>query len=359
MLQGAVAFTGKLASITRAQAFSLVATLGGTPRTGVTKATTLLIVGELGWPLLPDGSPSNSLAKAKLYGVPIASERRFLTWAGKSLPDSQTRAYTKEHLASLSRVSLDLIDQFAMFGLIEPSDNLFGFRDLAAARQIANLLASGVKLSSITQSLAEIHKWLPDAGLANLRLYPEASNTLLVEHSDGRTDKKGQFVLPIAPSTADADALFAQAQGAEEDEDWVGAERLYSLVMSVDPSDAASAFNLANVLRTQNKLVEAEAAFRIAIERDREFAEAWYNLADLLDEQRRGLEAVRCLEQALKADPDYADAVFNLALLLQRLERLSDAAIQWKRYMEIDRTSPWAHRAKRALKLCEMQMALS
>jgi tetratricopeptide (TPR) repeat protein len=359
MLRGAVAFTGRLASMTRALAFSLVEKNGGTPRTGVTKATAVLIVGELGWPLLQDGSPSKSLQKAKAYCIPIASERRFLTWIGKAAPELQTRAYSKKQLAALSKVSGDLIDQFAMFGLIEPRDDLFGFRDLAAARQIAALLASGVKLSTITQSLAEIRKWLPDAGLANLRLYQDASDTLLVEHRDGRTDKKGQFVLPIAPPAADADLLFEKAQAAEEAEDWDTAERFYSLVMKIDPSDAAAAFNLANVLRAQNKLVEAEAAYRGALEREPQFAEAWFNLAGLLDEQRRGSEAVRCLEQALKADSEYADAVFNLALLLQRLERLSDAAAQWKRYLEIDRGSPWAGRAKRALKLCEMRLAFS
>ncbi|MGO9170754.1 MAG: tetratricopeptide repeat protein [Rhodomicrobium sp.] len=356
MLEGQVAFTGMLASMKRAVAFALVKEKGGTPRTGVTKATNVLIVGELGWPLLPDGRFSNSLAKAKAYGIPIASERRFLTWTGQAAPEQQTRTYSKEQLAALSKLSGDLIDQFAMFGLIEPRGNLYGFRDMAATRQIASLLASGVRLSTITQSLADIRKWLPDAGLSNLRLYPEASDRLLVEHGKGRTDKKGQFVLPMEMAKPDADALFDEAQMAEEAGDWNAAEHLYGLVMTLDPRDAAAAFNLANVLRAKNKPIDAEAAYRIAVERDPQFAEAWFNLADLLDEQRRGPEAIRCLEQALKADPDYADAVFNLALLLQRLERPSDAAAQWKRYMEMDRTSPWAGRAKRALKLCEMHI---
>ncbi len=185
----------------------------------------------------------------------------------------------------------------------------------------------------------------------------ELQDRLLVEHSNGRIDSKGQFVLPIEPSTADADALFEQAQAVEEAENWDAAERLYGLIVKIDPDDASSAFNLGNAQRAQGKLIDAEAAYRITIEREPQFAEAWFNLADLLDEQRRGSEAIRCLEQALKADPDYADAVFNLALLFQRLERLSEAAVQWKRYLEIGRASAWAARAKRALKFCEMQMA--
>jgi hypothetical protein len=46
--------------------------------------TDVLIVGELGWPLLDDGRPSNSLVRAKSYRVLIASERQFLQWLGKS-----------------------------------------------------------------------------------------------------------------------------------------------------------------------------------------------------------------------------------------------------------------------------------
>ncbi|MGB8901912.1 MAG: BRCT domain-containing protein [Methylocella sp.] len=59
-LEGTVAFTGRLASMRRADAFALVRTHGGKPREGVTKRTDVLIVGEFGWPLLDDGRPSNS-----------------------------------------------------------------------------------------------------------------------------------------------------------------------------------------------------------------------------------------------------------------------------------------------------------
>jgi hypothetical protein len=60
---------------------------------------------------------------------------------------------------------LRIVDQLSMFGLIEARNGLYGFRDLAAARQVAGLLAAGTALSVITKSLYEIRKWLPDAGL--------------------------------------------------------------------------------------------------------------------------------------------------------------------------------------------------
>ena len=87
-LKSSVAFTGRLACMTRAEAFAIVRGRGGTPSQTVTKRTNLLIVGELGWPLLDDGRPSNKLSRANAYGVPVVSERRFLEWIGKAVPDS-------------------------------------------------------------------------------------------------------------------------------------------------------------------------------------------------------------------------------------------------------------------------------
>jgi hypothetical protein len=90
----------------------------------------------------------------------------------------------------LSKLPKEIVDQLSMFGLIEARNGLYGFRDLAAARQVAGLLAAGTALSVITKSLHEIRKWLPDAGLSNLKLYPESSDRVLVEQMEGRTDKR-------------------------------------------------------------------------------------------------------------------------------------------------------------------------
>ena len=341
----------------RANAFTLVTQHGGKPRERVTKDTKVLIVGELGWPLQEDGRPSKSLTQAKSYNVPLISERRFLEWVGKSSPEEQAKSYSAAELAALSKLPTDVVEQLSMFGLIETRDGLYGFRDLAAARQVAQLLDSGIMLSVITRSLREIRKWLPDARLSNLRLFPESSDKILVEQVVGRTDSKGQFVLPVnKPDVADADGSFAQAQAAEEAGDLSTAEILYRLVMKLDPNDPAAGLNLGNLLRDARRTVEAEAAYRWAVKADPKFAPAWHNLADLLDERGRLAEAVDCQKRALYADPHYADGMFNMALFLQRFGEHAEAAIWWRRYLEHDRTSSWAERAKRALKYCEMQM---
>ncbi len=256
----------------RANAFTLVTQHGGKPRERVTKDTEVLIVGELGWPLQEDGRPSKSLTQAKSYNVPLISERRFLEWVGKSSPEEQAKSYTADALAALSKLPADVVEQLSMFGLIEVRDGRYGFRDLASARQAAQLLGSGIGLSVITKSLREIRKWLPDARLSNLRLFPESKDRLLVEQARGHTDSKGQFVLPVEKTNyLDADETFVQAQTAEETGDLQSAESLYRRVMNLDPLDPAPGLNLGNLLRVQHRTVEAEAAYRWAVKADPNF----------------------------------------------------------------------------------------
>jgi tetratricopeptide (TPR) repeat protein len=357
-LKGVIAFTGRLASMRRAEAFEAVRAQGGTPREGVTRATELLVVGGLGWPLLANGRPSNSLAQARAQGIPIVSERRFLEWLGRAVPDEQARTFTAEQIARLSKLSPETVEQLSALGLIEAREGLFGFTDLAAARQLAELLGKGVPLSTITGSLHEIRRWLPDAHLSRLRLHAD-QDRLLVEQPHGRTDRQGQFMLPVEAAEDDADAAFAQAQAAEEAGDLATAETLYRRVMRLDPKDAAPAFNLGNILRQIGRIADAEAAYRRAVRADPAFAAGWHNLADLLDDNGRPAEAVECQQRAVAADSQYADAIFNLALLLQKLERHADAAVWWRRYLALDGNSPWAARARRALKYCEIQLAAS
>ena len=152
-LKSSVAFTGRLACMSRAQAFEVVRQRGGTPSPAVTKRTKLLIVGELGWPLLDDGRPSNKLSRATAYGIPIVSERRFLEWIGKAVPDGIQKTYSADQLAALSKMSMAMIYELALLSLLDERDGRFGFRDLASARQIAKLLNDGVRLSEIIRTV--------------------------------------------------------------------------------------------------------------------------------------------------------------------------------------------------------------
>src|SRR5215471_13956747 len=246
-LKSSVAFTGRLACMTPAEAFEVVRQHGGTPSNAVTKRTKLLIVGELGWPLLDDGRPSNKLARASSYNVPVVSERRFLEWTGKFVPDNATKAYSVEQLAALSGLSGEKIQELAQLSLLDERAGRFDFRDLASARQIAKLLADGVRLSEIIRSVKEIRKWLPDTGLGNVRLRPGPCDGLEVEQAGGRSDKHGQFVLAVDDCRHNPDDLFARAQAAEQAGDIAEAERFYCVLLQ--GNDPSAAFNLGNMLR--------------------------------------------------------------------------------------------------------------
>src|SRR6201984_2324638 len=92
-LKSSVAFTGRLACMSRGEAFDVVRQRGGSPSPAVTKRTQVLIVGELGWQLLDDGRPSNKPGRATALGIPIVSERRFLEWVGKAVPEDVRKTY--------------------------------------------------------------------------------------------------------------------------------------------------------------------------------------------------------------------------------------------------------------------------
>jgi tetratricopeptide (TPR) repeat protein len=356
-LSSSVAFTGRLACMSRTEAFDVVRQRGGSPSPAVTKRTQVLIVGELGWPLLDDGRLSNKLSRATALGIPIISERRFLEWVGKAVSDDVQKTYSADQLATLSKMSIDMVRELSQLSLLDERDGHFGFRDLASARQIAKLLNDGVRLSEIIRAVSEIRKWLPDVGLAAVRLHAGALSDVQVEQHGGRTDKFGQFVLAVADARDDPDELFDRAHAAEQIGNIAEAERLYRILMKSDPTDASAPFNLGNMLRAATRTVEAEAALRSATCANPAFAEAWYNLADLLDDQGRSEAAVACLRKALRVAPDYADAMFNLALLLQRKGAFIEAAEYWRRYLARDSASEWAMRARRSLKFCEIQVS--
>jgi hypothetical protein len=251
-----------------------------------------------------------------------------------------------------------MVQELAQLSLLDERDGRFGFRDLARARHIAELLNDGVRLSEIIRAVSEIRRWLPDMGLSAVRLHAGVLSDVQIEQFGGRTDKYGQFVLAVDAARNDPDELFDRAHAAEQMGDTAEAERLYRLLMKSDPTDASAPFNLGNMLRAAARSVEAEAALRAATRANPAFAEAWFNLADLLDDQGRSDAAVESLRKALLVAPDYIDAMFNLALLLQRKGAYAEAANYWRRYLASDRASEWTARARRSLKFCEIQVNL-
>jgi len=216
-----------------------------------------------------------------------------------------------------------------MFGLIETRDGLYGFRDLAAAGQVAQLLDSGIMLSGDHPEPAGNSEMAPRCALSNLRLSPESSDKILVKQvvGPGPPTSKGQFELPVSkPDVADADGAFASGarpRGGRRSQH--GRDPLRAR-HELDPSDPAAGLISAIYSGTRGARWRRKAAYRWAVRADPKFAPAWHNLADLLDERGRLAEAVDCEKRALDANPHYADAMFNMALFLQRFDKHAEAA---------------------------------
>src|SRR5215831_8760389 len=94
-----VAFTGKLAYLSRQEAHQLVREGGGEVTLDVSRQTSLLVVGMEGWPLLADGMVSSKLKRAeefiqKGFPIKIVSEEVFLELAGcREGHDSHRKTY--------------------------------------------------------------------------------------------------------------------------------------------------------------------------------------------------------------------------------------------------------------------------
>lgn len=66
-------------------------------------------------------------------------------------------------------------------------------------------------------------------------------------------------------------------------------------------------------------------------------------------------ESLQHLNRALDLNPSLAEALFNRALLYQNMKLVPQAKEGWRKYLEVDATSPWAGEAKANLKALEDQ----
>ncbi|MEW5974361.1 MAG: tetratricopeptide repeat protein [Acidobacteriota bacterium] len=373
-LKGArVAFTGKLASLTRQEAFSVVRSAGGQPAPSVSRQTSLLVVGMEGWPLLPNGMISAKLRRAEALAsqgspIRILSEAGFLELVGiRDRASSFRKAYPAEEVCRLLGISAEVLRRWEQFSLVRSDEGRYDFQDLVSLRTIAELVRRGVKPMVLAKSLERLASILPgtERPLAQLRIVSEHSGAVLVDLGDALMAPNGQLVLnfdarPRGPSRLVAlpetraeneHDWFDYGQACEDEEHFSEAEAAYRRAIMLSPQFPEAYFNLGNVLRLTNQHAAAEECYRTAVAQAPHLACAWYNLADILEERGKFTEAVDSLQRALKADPNYADAHFNLALCLEKIGQKTDAKPHWAAYLKLDSSSQWSSIARRHLAL--------
>ena len=387
ILQGErVAFTGTLASMTHRQAMDLVEQHGGAPMQHVGHLTTILVVGEEGWPLEPDGQPSIKLEHARQMhenGDPIriVTESEWLKLLGIEPPEKRSQQlYTPAMLFQLLNIPVHEIRRWERAGLIKPVKKIyrlpyFDFEEVTTARRLCELAASGVRADQIAASLERLHTLLPHVvrPLPQLEVLARGAHGLVFRDETGLLEPTGQRLFDFDPpppevEAEEQDSTIPFRTGAADPtadrqhwtaEDWfregcqlVEAHELNQAVEAMrcatlnDPMNANYHFQLADTLYRIGKPDAAIERYHIAVELDHNFIEAWTQLGCLLSEMGDITGAKTAFQIALDIYPDFPDAHFHLAGVLEKLESADVAAEHWRKYLEFDQRGPWAEVAR-------------
>lgn len=370
-----VAVTGRLVSMTHANFAELVAAQGGEFVPVPTRGTSLLVIGQDGWPLEGDGRQTVNLVRARrlrAFGYPIEllSEEGFYGRLNLAAPQwAVRRRSTINQLSRLLKLPGRQLRTWMRAGLIEPVEVVhrlayFDFRQVASAKNLCELTLAGVSPQQVRESLEHLRTWLPgiDAPLAQLRLL-ESDGRLLVRLADDRlVEPSGQLHFDFVGSPADepeivafggrsAEAWFEEALDLEDRGRLAESVAAYREAVRLEPDDPVLHFNLANALFTCNEPEAAAQHLRRAVEFDPCYAEAWNNLGNVLDDLADYGTAIDAYERALRLVPTYADAHYNLAETLVKLGRDRDAARHVRAYLQFEPDGIARDEARRRLAL--------
>lgn len=349
LLAGAVVvFTGKLFAFSRRQAQELVRRLGGQASPRVTKATTMLVIGEEGY--LANIVKSNKLKRAEAInagggGIRILSEAEFLEMTGQ-----ESKASLEKKFYSLARIQRvfprlrpDLIRYFAHWGLFTPAvktnaQQYYEFKDLLVFRQIDELLDQKLALRAIAQRIRAGRQPSPQTALEFEEFKPKGAVVALTPKS----------AATAAPRTAeDWYNLGYRADGNPETYDQAIAA--YENALAMNPHFVEALINLANIHFHRRELPAAAQLLERAQAEDSGNYLVCYNLANIYDELGETDQALQLYQRALTLFPEYEPAIFNLAVVYEKLGMQEAARTQWQRYLQLDPSGEWATIAREHL----------
>jgi tetratricopeptide (TPR) repeat protein len=368
-----VAFTGRLASMTRAKAAELVRAHGGSFVATVSQRTSFLVVGQDGWPLQQDGRLTDKLRKARSLqraGSPITvlPEGELLSRLGLEPRAEEVRQhYSTAQLSRLLKIPGDRLRRWVAAGLIQAAEtingiSLFDYSQVVSARTLCDLFHAGVRPDRLRRSIRQLQSWMDNVEQPLLQLAVlERNGDLVVRLEDGLAEPTGQRCFDFAdceehhtvslsqpPLTADE---WFELGCQHENGDRLGeAVEAYRQALLASGPNFHISFNLANVLYRQGDKEQAVERYHQALELDQSAAEVWNNLGVALADLARAEQAVAAFERALAANPQYADAHYNLADHLESTGRSREAIEHWQAYVNQDPHSEWAAHARRRLR---------
>lgn len=359
---------GRLIGISKRNFYALVRRHGGVPARVFDERVDLILVGEAPPTVEP---PASALAQALSAGdVPAIDESEFWQQLGLVEGDQNVHQfYTTALLANLLGVPVGQVRRWHRRGLLQSTRQVgrlayFDFREVQAARRLAELARAGVSQSAIENLLGELAAQFPGVPrpLADLPLVV-SGRQLLIRAGDALLEPGGQrrFDFDASqqessthdervetagdPRQLELEEILAGAAELEEQGDLRHAAEWYRAALAAGGSRAEVAFSLAEVLYRQGELSAARERYYQAIELDEDFVEARANLGCLLSELGERELALAAFEGALDSQPDYLDARYHLARTLDELGRRDEAAGHWQTFLAQAPDSPWADEA--------------
>ena len=344
-----VAFAGKLGGMTLREASSLVRRLGGTPVSRDNERIDLLVLGA---EVLADDSTRTD---QNVY--PTMTETELWRQLGLLEEGSAHQLFTPAMLADLLSVPVATIRRWHRRGLIQPRQTVhrlpyFAFEEIAVARRLLELQASGASLAEIERQIHGLDERWPDAAplVEGRKLLVRRGDAILQADGQQRfdfaeaADSGGVETIQIRGNQAaqpSAEQLVAQAEEREEAGDDAGAVDLYRSALVAGGANAQVCFQLAECLYRLGDLSAARERYSMAIELEEGFLEARANLGCVLAELGETELAIAALEGALALHGDFADAHYHLARLLAAAGREDDALHHRQRFQELAPASPW------------------
>jgi len=378
-----LSFTGTLASMTHQQAHELTEKNGGVATASVSRLTTMLVIGEEGWPLEENGSPSLKLQQVSEWqhegaAIRIVQESDWLEMLGLDRRDDEVhRQYTPAMLSQLLDVPVGVIRSWERAGLIRPVRRVFrlpyfNFQEVAGARRLAEMIADGVSKAEIQAGLAKLNHILPDIDqpLLQLELLARDKHVAYRDHGGLVETVSGQRLLDFdVPETSTiknetttaeeaprnvqahwtADDWFEAACRHLEDQQLNEAVEAFRLCLIDDPHRPDANFQLAEVLYRLGRIDGALERYHVAVELDHNYLEAWTQLGCLHAERGEPQAALEAFDVALDVHAEYPDAHLHKAEILQQLGRIDKAIEHWQTYLKFDTRGPWADNARRRL----------
>jgi tetratricopeptide (TPR) repeat protein len=389
-----VAITGVLAAMTHAMAAQLITAAGGECTAHISRKTTMLVIGEEGWPLEADGKPSVKLIQAikqKHQGqhLRIIRESELLNMLELKRPQvEEPTLYTPAMISQSVGVPVHTVRSWMQWGLLLPSSMIyrlpyFSSVELNHAKTLARLMAEGLSRDELCQTVQNVRALLLEVDHASQHELRYVGRSLVLRDDKGLQDVKTRQRLfnfdapePTALEVLQDEELndqefqhvllrLHQPEGESSEivvTDWfieacrlADADKLSDAIDAFRrsllqfPHDAECHFYLADVLYRTGKIEAAYERYYTAVEHDPNYLEAWVQVGCLDAMNLMWEKAIHAFERCLQIDPTFPDAHFHLAEVLHELQRDQEAIEHWQLYLDHGARGPWAELARQRL----------